>query len=133
MKKYINILLSGILCCLICSCSSITIDSDPQGAKVIVDGVDTGRITPAKFKVGYFRRGTHDVNVSLPGYSGRRGTFLLLKSKKRIFWTIFPPTALLAIPINLFGNRWMKVECKPGIFNLEPMPPEIMEPAPMQP
>ena len=49
-------------------CMSIPVDSSPQGARLILDGVDTGKTTPTKLLVRDLPNGTHTVTVRKQGY-----------------------------------------------------------------
>ena len=55
---------------LLAGCMSIPIDSNPKGARVIMDGRDTGKTTPAKLFIGSeIPEGKHTVTVVTKGYT----------------------------------------------------------------
>ena len=62
------VLLVCFCCFLGCSSTRIHVDSDPQGAKVLLDGAWCGRVTPCEIPVGQIPAGLHRVSVEKQGY-----------------------------------------------------------------
>jgi hypothetical protein len=48
--------------------TEIGVASSPQGARIYVDGVDTGKITPAKLDVPHRSHGSIAISLRLKGY-----------------------------------------------------------------
>jgi len=62
---------SGIVLCsalFVSGCHQFRVDSYPEGAKIIVDGQDTGEITPRTFSPRHFSLGTHSLTVEKQGF-----------------------------------------------------------------
>ena len=63
-------IIAVLSCFFLTSClSSIDVRSHPPGAKVLINGVDSGKKTPAKFNVRSLRNGTYTFNVEKEGYN----------------------------------------------------------------
>lgn len=67
-----QILLLPLLCAGACtwfkSEDRVLITSDPPGARIVVDGRDTGQTTPARLAIGGTFGTDHDVTVTKKGY-----------------------------------------------------------------
>jgi hypothetical protein len=61
-----SVLLSALL--VLCGCTGLQVKSNPAGAQVIMDGTNTGKVTPAKLLLRDLPRGEHTVTVQKEGY-----------------------------------------------------------------
>lgn len=68
------LLLLASACTWWSSAEHVLITSDPLGAKIFVDGTDTGRSTPARLQIGGNFGGDHVVELRLKGYRPQRRT-----------------------------------------------------------
>lgn len=56
------------------SAEHVMVTSDPLGARIAVDGVDTGRTTPARLQIGGNFGRDHVIDLVLPGHRPARRT-----------------------------------------------------------
>lgn len=68
------LLVSTSACTWWSSPEHVMITSDPLGARIFVDGADTGRTTPARLAIGGNFGRDHAVELRLPGYRPERRT-----------------------------------------------------------
>lgn len=108
--RWVAMMLFAFACVSIFGCSSIVIDSEPAGAKVYIDGRDSGLTTPAKLIAGDYSRGLHQVTVKLDGYLPETEGFEVRRSVVAIVFSIIPPTGIVALPLNFFKHRWSKFD-----------------------
>lgn len=52
----------------------VLVTSDPLGARILVDGIDTGRTTPARLQIGGNFGRDHVIELTLAGYRPERRT-----------------------------------------------------------
>jgi len=80
--------------------SSLAVTSDPPGARILIDGVDTGYLTPDTLRPRKVPSGVHRIGVALDGYDlpDEKGIETHL-SGALLFWSAVWPPALI---INLF-------------------------------
>ena len=98
---------------LAAGCTTVGIDSMPQGAKVLVDGQWNGAVTPAKVPVRDLPRGTHTITVEKEGYKmvSAPPQVTISTDGKWILMTCIPPAGPVGIlPAELCGNLWKKAE-----------------------
>ncbi|MGD1001732.1 MAG: PEGA domain-containing protein [Candidatus Brocadiia bacterium] len=98
-------------------CTTVGIDSIPQGAKVLVDGKWNGAVTPVNVPVRDLPRGTHTITVEKEGYKmvSPPPQVTISTDGNWILMTCIPPAGPLAIlPAELCGNLWKKAEDSHG-------------------
>jgi PEGA domain len=61
-----SVLLSTLL--VLCGCTGFQVKSNPVGAQVIMDGTETGKVTPAKLLIRDIPRGQHTITVQKEGF-----------------------------------------------------------------
>jgi hypothetical protein len=116
-------------------CHQFRVDSYPEGARIIVDGQDTGEVTPRVFSPRHFSTGMHKVTVEKQGYYTLTTPqiFLINVSAADIIFSLAPPILLK----NIFHNHWKNERGKIRIFHLKEnegaveaaQPPEVPQPA----
>jgi hypothetical protein len=99
----------AVLCGLLgAGCRTIHIESNPPGAKIVINGFDTGKTTPFVYKLKHFPTGDYKFAVEKEGYStvtppqDRR---IRVSSMEILLSFIWPPSLLK----NLFHTRWKQV------------------------
>lgn len=79
--------------------ANLSVTSQPPGARVLIDGKDSGQVTPATI-AGKQLRGEHKVGVALDGYatpdeqSARAGVAI-----SNIVWSVLLPVPVLFVNI----------------------------------
>ncbi len=112
MRTWTAVLMAAALF-LAAGCTTVGIDSMPQGAKVLVDGQWNGAVTPAKVPVRDLPRGTHTITVEKEGYKmvSAQPQVTISTDGKWILMTCVPPAGPVGIlPAELCGNLWKKAE-----------------------
>ena len=85
--------------------SGFIISSTPQGAKILIDNQDTGKLTPINYKVRWIPLGEHKITVELDGYVVPPAQDIkIVTATGKILATILVPEIL--VPMELFGRRW---------------------------
>jgi hypothetical protein len=110
-------LLTAVALFLAAGCTSVGIDSIPQGAKVLVDGHWNGAVTPVNVPVRDLTRGTHTVTVEKEGYKtiSPPPQVTISTDGRWVLMTCIPPAGpLLILPAELCGNLWKKAEDSHG-------------------
>lgn len=108
-------LMSGSL--LFSSCSSIDVTSSPSKARVLIDGKDTGRLTPAQFRVRDIKPGVYSISVSKQGFTEPHPQTIRVKiAAGKVIWGFFPPL----FPKFVIGDLWKRAR-DPRRFELEPV------------
>jgi hypothetical protein len=96
-----------------CSAALLTVNSTPPGARVLIDGRDTGKETPALFLNDEIERGEHEIRVEGHGVSRQSKSFDVRLRKGRLVASILiPPLLLLNIP------RGFRVS-EPNVLNFD--------------
>ena len=105
-------LLTGI--CILSGCSKIAVYSDPAGARVLLNGVDTGRTTPTSIRVRNLPVGRSYISVEKEGYHSltKKQAVDVRISIGNIVWSWFPPLLIK----NLVDNRWKGITYPPRRF-----------------
>ena len=83
---------------LVSGCLSIPVNSNPQGATLILDNVDTGKTTPTELLVRNLRHGVHTVTVRKEGY---RAVTPPQQIKIRVNAGAIVASALLPFPVGI--------------------------------
>ncbi len=102
-------ILSTILCCLFgAGCQVIPITSQPAGAKILIDGKDTKRITPFVYSPRHFRTGHYKISVEKAGYSTVTPPqdLKVIVSRRNVVFSIIPPFCVPFFFKNLLGTHW---------------------------
>lgn len=101
----------AVACALATGCATpLTIRSFPEGARILDNGRDTGRVTPAQISVRELKVGGHLIAVEKEGYQSLvKPQFFHVKVSVRsiISSVILAPVYL---PVNLFGDSWKDIE-----------------------
>ncbi len=116
MRRWTAVLTAAALF-LSVGCTTVGVDSMPQGANVLVDGHWDGAVTPAKLSVRDLARGTHTVTVEKEGYKmiSAPPQVTISTDGKWILMTCVPPAGpLVILPAELGGNLWKKAEDSHG-------------------
>jgi len=85
-------------------CAKLQVFTSPPGAKIFVNGNDTGLVTPQVFKpddlARYGGRAPYKIEADHPGYVRSPAQFVSRQvSVAQIFWSIvFPPLLLINVP-----------------------------------
>lgn len=84
----------------------ILVNSEPPGARVIHNSVNTGLVTPTKFTVRKLPVGRHTVNVEKEGYRTVTPpqSFRIRVSPMKIVGTVL--LAIVGLPVELAGDLW---------------------------
>ena len=109
----------AILCCvLVAGCRSILIDSNPPGAKILIDNHDTKKITPSVYSPRHFVTGEYKVTVKKEGYSTITPpqNLRVKVSGMEIFLSIVVPPFFFK---NLLHNRWKTAWPRRLVFQLQ--------------
>lgn len=121
MRLFAALALCALTGCAAFHRETITIDSDPPGARVRLDGLDIGR-TPATFKDRGGTGKTYAVEVAKPGYETRK---VGLKQEVRRS-CIFAAAPGLIIPLFLINLVWChSLPEKQYQVNLDPLPGSV--------
>jgi len=75
----------------------LTIESEPSGASIYIDGEDTYRLTPETFKIV---EGVHDIKLTKAGYADYE-TSITVFSEKRVKYTLTKVTPTPVPPIEI--------------------------------
>ena len=96
MRTWTAVLMAAALF-LSVGCTTVGVDSMPQGANVLVDGQWDGAITPAKLPVRDLPRGTHTITVEKEGYKmiSAPPQVTISTDGKSILMTCVPPAGTL--------------------------------------
>ncbi len=90
----IHFIIVVLMTILITSCSTVLVDSSPSGAKVLIDGQDTGKLTPAGLRVRDLHSGYRSIELQKEGYVSSCQTLTVHVSAGKIFTSLFPPLLL---------------------------------------
>jgi len=98
----------GLLCVvfLLSGCASLTVESEPPGADIILNNKPTGRTTPAKFGIRHLTKGTYDVTLKKEGYKTLKDPE---KFRVAVRGGSIAGTVVLFVPIGfieIFGDQW---------------------------
>lgn len=95
--------------CLATGCSSIRVNSNPSGAHVLMNGVDTGRLTPTSIRVRDLHMGRSTISVEQEGYLSvpAKQEIEVGVSVGDIVVSVIVPPVLIG---NLFGNFWKGID-----------------------
>jgi hypothetical protein len=99
------------------ACTTVGIDSIPQGAKVLVDGKWNGAVTPVNIPVRDLPRGVHTITVEKEGYKlvSPPPQVTIVTDTKWILMTLVPPPGpCIILPGELAGNLWKRAEDSHG-------------------
>ena len=114
-----------ILAFLLTGCSSvIRVYSNPDDARVFINGADTGLVTPAELAVRDLRMGKSYVTVEKDGYRTitPKQVIDVRLSVGNVIWSIWPPVLIK----NLCSNLWKGFEAPKNKhlsdFQLEKIP-----------
>ena len=94
-------------------CTTVGIDSIPQGAKVLVDGKWNGAVTPARIPIRDLPRGVHTITVEKEGYKmvSPPPQVTIATDTIWIWMTLVPPPGpVIILPGELAGNLWKRAE-----------------------
>jgi len=79
---------------LVTSCSTVVVDSSPPRAKVLIDGEETGMLTPTGLRVRGLRSGHRSIELQKEGYASSYQTVSVRVSAGKILMSWFPPMLL---------------------------------------
>ena len=111
MRTWAMALMATALFLFTAGCGSyIRVDSEPQGAKVLVDGQWTGRVTPAELLIRDIPLGIHTITLEKDGYRTASPPKQIQISVDGflVFASIIGPE-IFALPA-LAGDLWKKPE-----------------------
>lgn len=107
------------------ACGGVMVRSSPHGAEIYVDGVPTGKVTPAKVSVPF---GEHEISVGAPGFEASPPQLVWrTTSIAAIVWTVLLPVPFLFI---YPWSGWSRVDPEAVGFELKP---QTSSPAPQAP
>jgi len=106
-------LLAALALFLSAGCTTVGVDSIPQGAKVLVDGKWNGAVTSVNIPVRDLPRGVHTITVEKEGYKlvSPPPQVTIVTDTKWILITFVPPAGpCIVLPGELAGNLWKRAE-----------------------
>ena len=111
----------AVLLGLASGCRSLPVYSQPSGARVMVNGVDSGKVTPCYLKVRNLPGGINVITVDKEGFdSGGKECYIAIKTHTpAIVWSILVPP--LGLTVGISSNYRKLAQSPPPLqFNLRP-------------
>jgi len=121
----------AVMMLVITGCSTVLVDSSPPRAKVLIDGKDTGRLTPAGLRVRDLHSGYRNIELRKEGYVSSYQTLTVRVSAGKILMSWFPPM-LFKFGIGdcwkIAGPGRIRLILEPSLATLNTSPP-VKKPA----
>ena len=106
---------AAVLTLNLVACGGVMVRSMPAGAEIYVDGVATGKVTPAKVTVPF---GEHEISVAAPGFEATAPQRVWrTTSIAAIVWTVLLPVPFLFINP---WSQWSRTDPEVIGFELQP-------------
>jgi hypothetical protein len=115
MKNCLSLVLV-VVALIIPACSTVLVDSNPPGAKILIDGEDTGKVTPAGLRVKDIGSGYRSIELQKEGFAPSYKSLLVRINPGKVFLSLFPPLSLKFG----FGDCWKTARPRAISLTLNP-------------